>query len=194
MPGLLQRRLIIYPKQNRRRNLLIRSEEFDNAVWAKEVNAAITANDAADPFGETTADLYTCSGNTRAVSQTYSVGDPERRTFCYSIFVKLETLTRFQLSVRRASDLSDATTDGNVTPGHAIDAVLIKIEDFGGGWYRYTFRKTFSTSTAGDDIQVRFSSSFIDASADTGTMHVFGAQLEENTTSTPYRRTINVPT
>jgi len=68
-------------------NLLLRSEEFDNAAYAKTDGATITANQAVAPDGTTTADeIDITSLSTSRVSQTtvsLSAG-----TYTFSIFLK----------------------------------------------------------------------------------------------------------
>ncbi len=46
-----------------RENLLLRSEEFDNAYWSKN-GTSVTANQAVAPDGTTTADLFTADDGT----------------------------------------------------------------------------------------------------------------------------------
>ena len=55
-PATLAPRGLLIEEQ--RTNLLLRSEEFDNASWAK-TNATITVNATTAPDGTTTADLIT---------------------------------------------------------------------------------------------------------------------------------------
>lgn len=76
--------------ENEATNLVLRSQEFNNAAWAK-TNVTVTANTAIAPDGTMTADsavsnsgsLYSALTQNRAVSQN--------STFTFSIYIKKET-------------------------------------------------------------------------------------------------------
>lgn len=55
-----------------RTNRLLRSSEFDNAAWVKS-NVTVTADNAAGPFGTTTADLLTATAANGTVIQDLGV-------------------------------------------------------------------------------------------------------------------------
>ncbi len=164
-----------------RTNVLLRSNDLSNASWTKEANVVVTANDAVAPDGTLTAAKYTNSGNLRGLSQTFTLADPENRIHWLSCFVKLGTLTKFTLNMRRG-DASNAANITGLTPATAESATL-KIKRLGStDWYRYSIRQAWSASTTGDDINVRVTAD----SNDTGTMWVWGMDLEEVTGGRDY--------
>ena len=63
------------PVLSARYNLLTKTEQFDDAAWTKQANAAITANQEIAPDGTLTADLYTCTAvSPNGVYQSSSFG------------------------------------------------------------------------------------------------------------------------
>ena len=90
-------------------NLLLRSDEFDNASWTKTASS-ITANSATDPFGTATADFLVENGATAEhyVSQTVTV--PSTATdYCVAVFAKGNTrnFLRLQLQENTGSTVLD---------------------------------------------------------------------------------------
>jgi hypothetical protein len=95
-----------------RTNLVLRSEEFDNASWLKAAGSFITPNTFESPSGTLTADLL--SGVNFNISQNVSVG---AGTYTFSVYVKSQGLdigkeiaVRFQNSPFPQTNI---TTDGN---------------------------------------------------------------------------------
>ena len=65
-------------------NLLLRSQEFDNAVWVK-ASASVTANTGAAPDRTTTADTLTASGPNGSALQTFTaLAEP----YTFSLWVR----------------------------------------------------------------------------------------------------------
>jgi hypothetical protein len=160
-----------------RTNLLVRSEEFDDASWTK-ASATITANESTAPDGTTTADLWTRTGSTSAVNQSYTK-DATARTYSASIWVK-SSVTAFTLALDSGSNTNRGKAVFNLATG-----VLTTIDNIGtftntsgtitaypDSWYRVTVTTTTSTATT-----VRFIVFF---SAPGETARIWGAQLEEN--------------
>lgn len=82
-----------------RTNLVTRSQEFDNAAWAKAPGVTVTANAATAPDGTATMDLLTSdgSGALQLLSQSVTfTGDGEK---CFSVFLRQGTaaITEFGL-------------------------------------------------------------------------------------------------
>jgi hypothetical protein len=160
-----------------RTNLILRSEEFDDASWTK-ASATITANESTAPDGTTTADLWTNTGSTGTVNQSYTK-DATARTYSASIWVK-SSVTSFKLALDSGSNTNRGQAVFNFETG-----VLTTIDNIGtftntsgtitaypDSWYRVTVTTTTSTATT-----VRFIVFF----SGTGeTARIWGAQLEEN--------------
>jgi hypothetical protein len=160
-----------------RTNLLVRSEEFDDASWTK-ASATITANESTAPDGTTTADLWTSTGSTSTVNQSYTK-DATARTYSASIWVK-SSVTAFSLALDSGSNTNRGKAVFNLATG-----VLTTIDNIGtftntsgtitaypDSWYRVTVTTTTSTATT-----VRFIVFFSGTGA---TARIWGAQLEEN--------------
>jgi hypothetical protein len=160
-----------------RTNLVLRSEEFDNASWTK-ASATITANESTAPDGTTTADLWTSTGSTSTVNQSYTK-DATARTYSASIWVK-SSVTAFTLALDSGSNTNRGRAIFNFATGvlTTVDSVGTftntsgTITAYPDSWYRVTVTTTTSTATT-----VRFIVFF---SAPGATAHIWGAQLEEN--------------
>jgi hypothetical protein len=160
-----------------RTNLILRSEEFDDASWTK-ASATITANESTAPDGTTTADLWTRTGSTSAVNQSYTK-DATARTYSASIWVK-SSVTAFTLALDSGSNTNRGRAVFNFATGvlTTVDSVGTftntsgTITAYPDSWYRVTVTTTTSTATT-----VRFIVFF---SAPGATAHIWGAQLEEN--------------
>lgn len=135
-----------------RRNLFLRSDEFDSATWTK-VRAAVTANTAQGPFGETTADLLrddTTASSTHYAEQTVS-GLTSGTQYSFSVyarpsgrnFLRLELPSGGAFTATQAAvfDLSSGKVSSTV--GTAAAAVA----ETGNGWVRCSI--TATTGAAG---------------------------------------------
>jgi hypothetical protein len=160
-----------------RTNLILRSEEFDDASWTK-ASATITANESTAPDGTTTADLWTRTGSTSAVRQSYTK-DATARTYSASIWVK-SSVTSFTFALDSGNNTNRGRAIFNFATGvlTTVDSVGTftntsgTITAYPDSWYRVTVTTTTSTATT-----VRFIVFF---SAPDATAHIWGAQLEEN--------------
>lgn len=168
-----------------RRNLLVRTEEFDNAAWVK-VQASITANVATAPNGTATADklvesiansahyAYFSTGNTLTASaHTASIyAKASERSFLYLTF---ETST----AIGAWFDLSNGTV-GTVQAG-----VTAQITSVGDGWYRCSVSRVVSAGLHYFTPRVTNSDNVSSYLGD-GTSGIFlwGAQLELGSTAT----------
>ena len=160
-----------------RTNLLLRSEEFDNAGWTK-ASATITANESTAPGGTSTADLWTNTGSPGSISQNYTK-DSTARTYSGSIWVK-SSVTAFTIAVDDGSNSNRGRAQFNIETGVLNTAVNVgtftntsaTITAYPDSWYRVTVTTTTSTGTT-----VRLITFFSNIGA---TARIWGAQLEEN--------------
>ena len=137
-------------------NLLVRSEEFDNAVWAK-AGVAVTANAEVAPDGTTTADRIVSSGGSfPQLAQSASV---PAGNFVFSIWVK-----------------SDGTSQ--IAQAIIFDGVTVAFTPTE-TWQRISGLKT--NSTGGSKSLVIATNS---GSAPASSYLVWGAQLEAVTYQT----------
>jgi hypothetical protein len=172
-----------------RRNLLVRTEEFENASWSK-TNATVTANAGVAPDGTTTADKLI---NTSATSSHYvSQQDIAAGTYSWSCYMKAAEFSRGAiylfdggLNLNAVFDLSSGTVTSS---GSAATASIASVGD---GWYRCRVSGTVSPSGGGGiRISANMGGSFNESTAGNGTsgILVWGAQLETGSTATAYQR------
>jgi hypothetical protein len=169
-------------------NLVLRSEELDNAAWAKSA-LAVTANAATAPDGTLTADKLIADATTavHTVGQGFSVssgvtvtGSVYAKAGEYN-FISLLLLTTFAASQVIICDLRTGTI--TTTTGSPI---ATSVTNVGNGWYRISITQiTNSTGTA--TLQVRPTDNGTTAFfTGNGTSGVFawGAQFEQVTYQT----------
>jgi hypothetical protein len=134
-------------------NLLLRSEEFDNAAWVK-TNATVTANAAVSPDGTTTADSLNESGTTQHyIHQEASLLSG---FITFSVFVKQRAGSRY-LQLRPlglGGDVAFANFNpvtGEVVSGGTGGAAFVSasVVDAGNGWYRCTLVGNYPTAPSG---------------------------------------------
>ena len=170
-------------------NLLLRSEEFNDASWAKDFTVA-TANQTTSPNGTVTADKVAedTSTNFHAVSQ-YVTGFASGTVLTLSIYAKAAGRSLFRIQ----TDASGGTgaADFNLSTVTATSGTGIftagSIQAVGDGWYRCSVRCT--TSTAGAiGLKVLLGTTTIGSYTGDGTSGLFlwGAQLEQSATVGPY--------
>jgi hypothetical protein len=133
-----------------RTNLVLRSEEFDNASWNK-VATTVTANAEISPDGTQDAETMTVSISDSRVDQTMSLG---AGTYTFSVYVKIISQTTAG-SMRLQGFVDAANVSVNFTPTTE--------------WQRFT--ATYTAAATLTSVRVR-GQSFV------GTLAVWGAQLE----------------
>jgi hypothetical protein len=174
------------------RNLVDRSEEFDNAVWVK-TNATVTANATTAPDGTTTADklVENSTTNDHYVSQVLSISSNPKS---FSVFAKASERTWISLQPANVSgarvsayfNLSSGVV-GGVSAG-----ISAAITDEGDGWFRCTVSGDMFTSAATYRINVAQDDGVASYTGDgTSGIFIWGAQLEEGSEATPYQKRVN---
>jgi hypothetical protein len=173
-----------------RTNLLLRSQEFDNAAYTNS-NVTVTANAIAAPDGTTTADLLAAASTASVNLQQSSAVAATSAT--YSIFVKKGSGAT-QANAFRLRNTTTATTLVEVTINYDT-GVLTYVTgstgatsvNFGNGWWRVVLTATTGI-TSGDTI--RCDQCFVGASTIGHSAYVWGAQLEAGAFATSYIPTI----
>jgi len=173
-------------------NLLLRSEEFDDAAWTA-TNSTFSPNATIAPNGTLTADKHIPGsgiGIGTGASQTRVYQTPSfvsGLVYTFSIYAKQGEYDQIALAVLTSPSVSAiySLTLGTVVPpvaGATIDNV-------GNGWYRCSLTFTATSTSA---FQVRWSASSSTISFGDGVSGIFawGAQLEQSSTVGEYVPTV----
>jgi hypothetical protein len=175
-----------------RTNLLLRSEEFDNASWGRSgaTLPTITANAGIAPDGTTTADLWTRSITGSSFISQAPAKAASAIQYTFSVFVKqsvgnfcaLRCQGTFPNKVDVVFNISSGTISTAATvAGGAFTGPSASITAYPNGWYRLTVTATSDTALIYQCI-ASFSSNgvVIDGtdSVSTSAGLLWGAQLE----------------
>lgn len=174
-----------------RTNVQTYSEDFSNAVWIK-VGSTVTTNTTVSPDGTTTGDKLTEDTSTGLHTAVISVGQATGGDYTFSVFVKANGRTKFQLA--EAFSIG-GNVNFDLTAGTATTTAPAKngrIENYGNGWYKCSATWTFT----GGATTVLYLNLLNNAGASSYTGNgtsgviVWGAQLELGSYSTSYIPTV----
>ena len=171
-------------------NLLLRSEEFDNASWTQN-NITVSANNIAAPNGATTAEKITetVANNEHNALQAVTVASSTAYTLtCYAKkgernFLALSPTAPGVANYYTWFNLATGAIAGNTSGNTAT------ITSVGNDWYRCSITRT--TGAAQTAINVKLGISNADNTASytgdgTSGIYIWGAQLEAGTNATAY--------
>jgi hypothetical protein len=173
--------------EEQRTNSVVRSEEFDNASWSV-LNVTVAANAQVAPNATTSAETITdVNGVTSAnVGCFQTVVLADNTTYAMSCYFKAGTKATCRVGIRNKAGVN-ILADFNLaavstTAGNALSS---SIQDAGNGWYRCTAICGSSTGAVSQRGIVFMDTGSYTADG-TGTMHVWGAQLEVGAFPTSY--------
>lgn len=167
-----------------RTNLLLRSQEFDNASWTK-TRASITADAIAAPDGTTTADKLVednTSSSSHFVQQAVSVTNASVYTF--SVYVKAAERSIVAIQMATAGFGADINAWFDLSTGlvgtTAGSPTAATIEALANGWYRISITKTATASAlTAFRIFLATADGAASYSGDNASgLYIWGAQLE----------------
>ena len=175
-----------------RTNLLLRSEEFDDASWTKNATA-VTANAATSPSGAATADALVEDTSTSVHNVLGSASCTSGTSYTFSVFVKtlgaLRNLRMFIPSVVFGStgNATFGLTAGDTT-GIVGPVASQFVERWPGGWYRCGLVTSAATATSVGAFTFQLLNGATGSYTGDGTsgIYLWGAQLEEGSTASSY--------
>jgi hypothetical protein len=184
-----------------RRNLLVRTEEFDNASWAKNSSNAV-ANSANDPTGAATGDTVRLNAGTALnvsasglfTSSVPYVSQPTASalaagSYTYSAYVKGGvglTHVQFRTSLSASLNPSVSGTVVRLSDGAVVDGAGT-VSAAGNGWWRVSLPLTATAAVHHCGVWFWNATSIASAVGTEG-IYIWGAQLEAGSTATAYQR------
>ena len=164
--------------EEQRTNLLLYSDQFDNAAWTK-TRCSITANNATSPEGVANADKLVEDGtaaSTHPVSQAVTVTAAAQTASCY---LKAAERTWAQINLTGTANAFanfNLATGAIGTIGAAATATITAIAN---GWYRCTITSTTAAGANTFAIYPATGDNVISYNGDgVSGLYVYGAQLE----------------
>jgi len=175
-------RLLLEPQ---RTNILLYSEQFDNAAWSKSA-VTITANDITSPDGYTNADKMAESATT---SGHYILQSPTltAAAYTFAIFAKAGERNWF-LFRQHTLGLNASFNLATGTLGTIAAGLTATIEDYGNDWYRCSV--TFTGTAAAHSFRLYVTTADNSTSSylgdGTSGLYLYGAGCELGSYPTSY--------
>ena len=175
-------------------NLLLRSEEFNDANWGL-VSGTVSANVDTSPLGTLTADKLIATNGGPAGQLTQGIVISSGATVTGSVYVKAGGFDRFEIvllsnnnTVPYGRSTFDPNTGTITTPAFTQNGgtnASSTVQIIGNGWYRFSVTVTYPAVTAAG---IRLFISNSDAANGDGVKGVllWGAQLEQSATVGEY--------
>jgi hypothetical protein len=123
-------------------NLVVRSQEFDNASWTKS-NTTVTANATTAPDGTATADKIIASATTATHFLFQGVTSGTGISFQVSVYAKKGEYNFFRIE----NGNTGVGAYFNLNTGVVVSGTGATIVDAGSGWYRCSLSTTTTTTS-----------------------------------------------
>jgi hypothetical protein len=171
-------------------NLLLKSEEFNDASWTK--NGVISSNQITAPDGVTSADLLTAAAATFSGNARQDITATVGQAYTSTIYVKKNNWRyvgiRFNTGVFGATERvpfydfdTDTVSNGGVTAATISRTLLAN------GWVRLAVTFTATTTSGVHQIWITDSTGATQPlKVGTESVYIWGAQLEQSSTVGPY--------
>lgn len=195
--GLAPLGLLVEPQ---RINVLRYSEDFTNPVWASGDGGAavVTGDTAIAPTGTQIADTLNDNNGAAVLGRKNgAVVTSSTSQYTASVFVKKDTSNcasiRLQLAGGTAvtGELVLDTTNGVAQWRTGVLGTSFSVTNFGNGWFRFT--ATITDNNSGNtavslEVRPAFAATYTPtiSAAATGSIFVFGAQIEVGATASSY--------
>ena len=175
--------------EEQRTNLLVRSEEFNDASWGKSLSS-VSANSTNSPASTQTADALVedTSNGEHQITGVFTV--TSGTIYTVSIYVKAagRTFCRFGFTGTGFSGPTRSSFNlatGAVTANNGGSPTITPV---GSGWYRLSVTNTATSTTTGSFIiQPQLDASTLSYTGDgTSGIYLWGAQLEAGATASSY--------
>lgn len=176
-----------------RQNLLVRSQEFDNASWAKTA-LAVSANAATAPDGTATADLLTVSASAAGSRATQAVTAVAAGSHSLSFHLKAGTANTARLLILNqttATTIASALINVSTGASSLLVGESAAGEVVAGGWIRGRVTCLAASVSAGDTLVAYV---YPNNSSNTAgdSVYAWGVQLERGSVATEYIQTTSV--